>query len=269
MKQILPTLFLFLLCFLFSKPAFSAITFTISNPVKEGDYFIVDASISGIASVSAFVQGKFTPTSSPSYFGYTWGQNEEWVNYVGNTNKSFITQNLPILARNVSQKIWIKPNYQDTAYKGPGEYFLKLERFTGASDNSTGEDAVITVTLTEPLPTPTQTPTEEPTNTPNPTSVWTPNPTKTPTPTKKPTPTVTKANSLASSTSAVLGDSTDSASVIAPESASGGSSIYTNESSQSKEIKYKKPKNFKAPFFVGLVIALISGSLLYFRHRKD
>ncbi len=265
MKQILLKLFLFLLflfilCFQFSKPAFSAITFTISNPVKEGDYFIVDASISGIASVSAFVQGKFTSTNSSSYFGYTWGQNEEWVNYVGSTNKSFITQNLPILMRNTSQKIWIKPNYQDKAYKGPGEYFLKLERFTGASDNSTGEDAVITVSLTEPLPTPTQTPTEEPTNTPNPTPDWTPNPTKTPTPTTKPTP--TKKISTLASISAVLGDSTNSASISAD---------YVNiiEASPSRELKYKKPQNYKTPFFIGLVIALASGSLLYFRHRKD
>ena len=267
MKQILPQLFLFLSVFIFPKLVYSAISFTISNPTKEGDYYIVDASISGIASVSAFVQGKFTATNSSAYFGYTWGQNEEWVNYVGNTNKSFITQNLPILMRNSSQKIWIKPNYQDSAYKGPGNYFLKLERFTGASDNSTGEDAVLTVTLTEPLPTPIPTATEEPTNSPNPTSVWTPNPTKTPTPTAKITPTPTKKLVLIATTSSVLGDSTDSALIIGSDSAAISETL--NITTQAPETKFKKLVNYKTPFFAGLALAAISGALLYFRHRRD
>lgn len=267
MKQILPQLFLFLCVCFFPKFVYSAISFTITNPTKEGDYYIVDASISGIASMSAFVQGKFTATSSSAYFGYTWGQNEEWVNYVGSTNKSFITQNLPILMRNSSQKIWVKPNYQDSAYKGPGNYFLKLERFTGASDNSTGEDAVLTVTLTEPLPTPIPTATEEPTNTPNPTSVWTPNPTKTPTPTAKTTPTPTKKPVLTATISGVLGDSTGSAEFqYASDSATPSNQ---DIASLTPETKVKKLINYKTPFFIGLVLATISGALLYFRHRKD
>jgi len=268
-KQILPTLFLFLFVFLFPKDISATISFTISNPIREGDYFIVDASLSGIASSSAFVQGMFTATSSANYFGFTWGQNEEWVNYVGSTNKDFIVQNFPILQKNISQKIWVKPNYADSAYRGPGEYFLKLKRYTGASDNSTGEDAVLTVNLSEPLPTPTPTPTEEPTNTPEPTTVWTPNPTKTPTPTTKSTPTPTKKAIPTATISAILGDSTSSALIIAFESASSGSSIYTKESTPSPEIKYKKPRNYKIPFFIGLAFTVLSGSLLYFRHRKD
>jgi len=240
----------------------------------EGDYFIIDASLSGIASTSAFVQGKFTATTSSAYFGYTWGQNEEWVNYVSNTNKSFITQNLPILQRDTSQKIWVKPNYQDKAYKGPGPYFLKLERFTGASDNSTGEDAVITVTLSEPQPTPIPTPTEEPTNTPNPTSIWTPNPTKTPTPTAKPTLSPTQKITPTASLSAVLGESTESAYVIASQSAFGGSDSAAipddlDFTTLTMETKIKKPTNYKIFFFIGLILAASSGALLYFRHRKD
>lgn len=274
MKQILLVLFLFCVILFFPNTAFATISFTINNPIQEGDYFIVDASLSGISSTSAFVQGMFTATNSTSYFGYTWGQNEEWVNYVGNTNKDFITQNFPILQRNVSQKIWVRPNYQDPAYKGPGEYFLKLKRYTGASDNSTGDDAVLTVLLTELLPTPEPTITDEITNTPEPTteSTWTPNPTKTPTPTPKPTKiqatstiTIALTNSILSSSSAtmsaVLGDSTDSAQTVGFEEIS--------DSSASSETKPKLHINDKIFFFIGLSVAVSAGSILYFRHRKD
>ena len=271
-KQILPVLFLLFFWLFFPVVVFATISFTINNPVREGDYFIVDASLSGIASTSAFVQGMFTATNSSSYFGFTWGQNEEWVNYVGNTNKDFIIQNLPILQRNISQKIWVRPNYTDSAYKGPGDYLLKLKRYTGASDNSTGDDAVVTVTLTEPLPTPTPTPTEEPTNSPEPTSVSTPIPTKTPTPTptttKSPTisstPTIPKASiaSLSATISGVLGDSTDSASFFDQNT---GDSTATS----STEPRLIKSTNYKIPFFIGLTLAAIAAGLLYFRHRRD
>lgn len=295
MKHILSILFLFLFVFLFPKSVYSAVTFTINNPVREGDYFIVDASVSGISSSSAFVQGMFTATSTTSYFGYTWGQNEEWVNYVSSTSKDFITQNFPVLQKNVSQKIWIRPNYQDSAYKGPGDYFLKLKRYTGASDNSTGEDAVLPIALTEPLPTPipTASPTEEVINTPTPTeeSVWTPNPTKTPTPTptqtstptqtptRTSTPTKTPTSAIArpvgaihespattrlsvGSDSAVLGESTDSASI-------SSNLLNDFEPTLTTENKINKPTNYKTPFFIGIFLAISSGALLYFRHRKD
>jgi hypothetical protein len=269
-KQILPVLFLLLFLFIFSPPVFAVISFSISNPVREGDYFIIDASLSGIASTSAFVQGMFTATSSSSYFGYTWGQNEEWVNYVGNTNKDFIIQNFPILQRDVMQKIWVRPNYEDSAYKGPGDYLLKLKRYTGASDNSTGTDAFITVTLTEPLPTSSPTPTEEPTNTPDPTSISTPNPTKTPTPTPtksltiSPKPIIYKSvnATLSATISSVLGDSTDSASFF-------DQNPNFRTASSSSELPIIKPTNYKIPFFIGLFLAVSAAGWLYFRHRRD
>jgi len=276
-KHALPVLLLLFFWLFFPVVVFATISFNISNPVVEGDYFIVDASLSGISSTSAFVQGMFTATGSNSYFGYTWGQNEEWVDYVGNTNKDFITENFPILQRNVSQKIWIRPNYGDPAYKGPGDYYLKLKRYTGASDNSTGDDAVLTVTLTEPLPTPTPTVTEEVTDTPEPTTeiIVTPNPTKTPTPTptptKSPTPTPTKAPtitksiiaSLSATVSGILGDSTDSSSFFDLTATDE-----TESSSSSGDVVHQL-FNYKIPFFIGLALAVSAGGLLYFRHRRD
>jgi hypothetical protein len=270
-KQILPVLFLLFFWLFFPVVVYATISFTVSNPTTEGDYIIVDASLSGISSTSAFVQGMFTATSSNSYFGYTWGQNEEWVNYVGNTTKDFIVQNFPVLQRNVSQKIWVRPNYTDSAYKGPGEYYLKLKRYTGASDNSTGDDAVLTVTLNQPLPTPTPTVTDEPTNTPEPTAIVTPNPTKTPTPTPTKSPTPTKiptlsklsVASLSATISGVLGESTDSSPFFDPVT------VGETESSSASNRLVNKLQNYKIPFFAGLFLAITASSILYFRHRKD
>ena len=159
-------LFLFLLFFLISPPHTLAVSFTIDNPVREGDYYIVDASVSGISSSSAYVFGMFTNKDNPDYFGFTWGQKEDWVEYQS-TTKEFISANLPILLRDTLQKIWIKPNYQNPGYKGPGDYYLKLKRYTGSSDGSAGDSNVLTIHLMETTPTPT--PTEESTTTLTPT----------------------------------------------------------------------------------------------------
>lgn len=260
--------------FLFPKIAHSAVSFTIQNPTIEGDYYIVDASISGITAQIAYVQGMFTATTSSSYFGFTWGQNEEWINYEGNTTKDFITQNLPILPKNVSQKIWIKPDYDASGYKGPGQYYLKLKRYTGASNNSTGEDAVLTVTLTQVVATPTPSPSPTPTSVlqaeqipePTPTSepTWESKPTKTPTPTKKPTPILTPTVEIATN-SMILGSSTESAE-FSVASVSGETSPTPNQLSKSIS---KKTKNYKTPFFIGVLISIVSASVLYFRHKKD
>ena len=176
---------MFVLVFLLALPTsvFATISFTISNPVREGDYYIVDTTLSGISTASAYVFGVFTNTASPNYFGSTWGQKESWVGYQS-FSKDFIVSNFPILQKDNLQKIWIKPNYLDSGYKGPGEYFLKLRRYTGGSDNSAGDSNTLIVNLTESLPTPTVTPTHSPT------------PTKSPTPSKSSTPSVIPTSSV-------------------------------------------------------------------------
>lgn len=218
----------------------------------------------------------FTATGSTTYFGYTWGQNEEWVNYVSNTNKDFITLNLPILQRNVTQKIWVRPNYSDSAYKGPGDYLLKLKRYTGASDNSTGEDAVLTVTLTEPLPTPIPTVTTEITSTPNPTSeiTWTPYPTKTPSPTSTKTPTKTLSPSPTSSLRGVSTEESDDAAISAIGSSSAVLSYSTNLATiaaiPDQSVKNQpETRQSKAIIFFGVGLVLCSGGLLYLRLKRS
>ena len=296
-KQILPVLFLFLLSFLVFTQHTLAVSFTIDNPVREGDYFIVDASISGISSSSAYVFGMFTNKDNPDYFGFTWGQKEDWVKYQS-TTKEFISTNLPILLRDTLQKIWIKPDFQNSGYKGPGDYFLKLKRYTGSSDGSAGDSNVLTVSLLETTPTPT--PTEEITNTPSPTPTPapttgpTPEPTITLSPTKTPTPTAIKTPSpipLKTPTPTPLKTPTLTSSVIASPTLGHGNLTPTIESSPSSilgtstssgllsSVPSAEPTagNFapstsnsvlKYTFLFGLFISLLAGGVLYFRHRN-
>lgn len=290
MKHILPLLFLFLfLC----APAFAlaTVSFVISNPVREGDYFIIEASLSGISSSSAFIQGMFTHPSNPDYFGFTWGQKEDWVEYQS-TTKEFITANLPILVRDTVQKIWVKPNYNNPGYKGPGDYYLRFKRFTGASDSSTGDPSnTLTIYLLEPLATPTSTPTPTATVTPIPTETTTPTsapitlaPTKTPTPTptKTPspsptklpttttsttTPTVIRQTSLTSSPSSEMAPSDTG--LVLGESTNSGISEEKNIATSTPHPTLGNPIALKYTFVFGLVVISLSGGLLYFRHRND
>ena len=272
-------LFLFIL-FGLPKTSLATISFTIDNPVREGDYFILDATLSGISSASAFVQGVFTHTSSPSYFGFTWGQKEDWVSYQSSTTKDFITQNFPILLKDTLQKIWVRPDFESSAFKGSGDYFLKLRRYTGSGDSSAGDSNVLTIYLLAPTPIPTETPTSTPTPTAEPTLTLNPTKTPTPTPIKTLAPTVAKTPtpgnsptikitstkpSLASASGTIageiLGESTSAALFVPLENG--------REASAGAEIQTEHQIIFKYTFVFGSILTAISGGWLYFRHRSD
>ncbi len=291
---------MFLLLFFGLPKTVSAISFTIENPVREGDYFIVDASISGITAASAYVQGMFTSSTSSNFFGFTWGQKEDWVEYQSSTTKDFITANFPILLKNNPQKIWIRPNYTDSGFKGSGDYYLKLKRYTGSSDGDSGESNTLTVYLLSPaLPTDSPTPSPSPTNTPEPTITLAPTRTPTPTPLKTPTPTVIASATRQSSSLSPTPTSikTPSQSVIpaqagihqiTPTSSSTPSSVLADSTSSSvilsevegphstpsstpSAIQSQSPNNYiyKYTFIFGAILTSVSGGWLYFRHKKD
>lgn len=285
MKQILPALFLFLFVFLSPKFAYGTISLSISGVEKKDDYYIVNITASGLSSTSGcFVQGMFTATPS-SYFGYTWSSKGEWLKYDSSPDQEFVIANFVELKDDEPQNILVKPDSEASGYKGPGDYLLKIRRFISNGNSSSHYSNIIQLPLTEPIPTEvitetptetiTQTPTTLATNTPTPT----PSPTKTPTttPTKAPTSTPTKAptkiptktptltnsptRTLTSTTSAVLGESTASATLSAL--------FHEIAPTPTPEMKIIKQNNNKTPFFVGILLAIGSGSLLYFRHRKD
>lgn len=138
-----------------------------------------------------------------------------------------------------------------------GEHTIKLTK-SGYSDwseirnFSQGNSFEITPILTQ-LPQETSV-----TSTPTPTVsiILSKTPTITPTPTFK-----TIMATFSSTLSAVLGVSTESASISAD--------IFNLSPTAIPEKKISKIKNYKIPFFISLFIAVSSSSLLYFRHQKD
>ncbi len=187
---------------LFPKGALAAISFQISNFEKNNDYYTVDALISGAASASAyFVQAMFTPLDSNNYFGFTWSQKGEWFKYISSPDKEYIKSDFSVLETGITKKFLVKPDTDSPKYTGPGQYLLKLKRYTGESQSGTYSDNSLTVTLSDSTPiqeaipteSSTPTPTSTPTSSPSPTLTPTKTPTPTPTPTVKPTSTPTRS----------------------------------------------------------------------------
>lgn len=286
MKHILSILFLFLFVFLFPKSVHATISLSILGMEKKDDYYIVNITASGLSSTSGcFVQGMFTATPS-SYFGYTWSSKGEWLKYNSSPDQEYVKTNFVELKNDEPQNILVKSDSEASGYKGPGDYLFKIRRFIANGNSSSHYSNIVQLALTEPIPaevitenqtetptvsitntpTSTPTPTKKPTPTPTPTKTPTPTPTPTSTPTKTPTPTPIPAprslGEVGSTISGVLGESTNSASL---------STQFFNEITvtPTTDKKISKPQNYKTPFFIGLFLAISSGSLLYFRFRKD
>jgi len=273
-KHVLPTLFLFFCVFLFPKSIFATISLNISNIEKSESSYSLDASISGLSSSSnCYVQIAITAPSAPHYFGQTWSPKGEWFKYISSPAKEYITEYFVKLENDQIAKILFNTDPEDEDYKGPGEYLVKLNRYTGGSSSPAGDSNSLTLNISDPTPTqelvivatetPTGTSTTAPTSTPTPTPTKTPTPTPTITPTKTPTTTKTiTPTKLISSSSAVLGESTNSASLSA-------GIFVKSEAAEESEREEFKPTNYKIPFFIGIFLAISSGTLLYFRHQKD
>lgn len=270
MKQILPLLFLFISVFLSPGRAYATISLSISGMERKDDYYIVNITASGLSSTSGcFVQGMFTATPS-SYFGYTWSSKGEWLRYDASPDQEYVKANFIELKNDEPQNILVKPDSEASGYKGPGDYLFKIRRFIANGNSSSYYSNIIQLSLSDPIPTevitetPTETITETPTaSTPTPTKTPTPTPTKTPTkvPTKTPSLTKSPTKAIFSTSSAVLGESTSSASLSAL--------IQEMTPTPTPEKKSITQNNYKTPFFIGVLLAIGSGSLLYFRHRKD
>jgi len=259
----------------------------ISNFERVNDYYSVDVLLSGAASGSSyFVQAMFTKPDKSNYLGYTWGQKGDWIKYVSSPDKDFLAENFPIIENERVLKILIKPDIEDSGFEGPGEYQLRVKRYT-AGGSGTYSDNSLTITLsditptvteqTAPVETPAETPTETPvpTQTSTPTSVVTATPTPTLTSTSTPTPTPSPSKpksppaapsvpgasqtpsypspSLIISSEDILGDATSTAEVsqeISPQS----TEISTDTSSSSA---------LNRVFIIAGLLIAIPSSILY------
>ena len=152
---------------MFSTPTFAAITFSISNPQYQEEEISVDVSLSGLTSSSCsgscYLQGALTSTTVNKYFGFTKNNSGGWYEYVGSPDTSYIQStffSFPFQAT-WSGKLTLKSNSNDPDYNGPGNYNLKVWRYTGKSTSYAGVSNSLLVNVTGPAtPSPTATPTQ-------------------------------------------------------------------------------------------------------------
>lgn len=179
-------------------PPVFAIDFTICDPEISDQEISFSASLSGVTTTNCpdnrcYLQGVLRSVNSSKYFGETFNTLNNWVDYISSPDTEYIKANFyaaDIQTSGWSSRLKMRFKIDDPDYQGPGNYDLKVRRYTGKSSSSYAESNTLNIVLTAFMPTSTPTPT--PTNTPTPTP--TPNPTNTPTPTVKKTPTPTPSN---------------------------------------------------------------------------
>lgn len=141
-----------------------AIEFVVADPVINDLEISVAASVSGTQN-NYYLQGTLRSVDSSKYFGETENGRGSWIDYLSVPDKEFITSNFFLTdVRDASWSGVVKLRYKvdDPIYKGPGNYELKLRRFTGGSSNSAGESNTLVVTLTGVLPVPSPSPAQSP-----------------------------------------------------------------------------------------------------------
>ncbi|MBI2103783.1 hypothetical protein HYT59_02140 [Candidatus Woesebacteria bacterium] len=183
-----------------------AVDLTISDPVVVNDEITIQVVVSNLASNSCpntvcYLQGMMTKsTTNPSYFGFTQNGYGDWYKYNSSPNPEEITSTFFSFTpqnNGWSGSLKVKNDPADPDYVGPGEYVLRVRRYTGNSSGPTSEtsnDSAVSLAFVIPTSTPTATPTPTPTPTPTKTPTPKPTPTKTPTPRASATPTPLVAN---------------------------------------------------------------------------
>lgn len=248
MKTVVFLTTLFFCILISTNGALAAITFTLSNPQVNNQDITFSASLSDIASQSCpsgkcYFQGMITKKGKSYYFGFTKNNAGELKGYLSSPDPNFITSNF-LYCEPVNNSCEISVamhfNHNDPDYEGPGEYEVKMKRYTGESSNGIFADNELVVSLSVATPTPSATPSPSPSPTaspsPTPTPTKSPSPSPTPTPTKKvsasmgggttPTPT-SKATATPQGTPteeqiASLGDATSPPKILGTADSEGG-----------------------------------------------
>jgi hypothetical protein len=164
----LKTLALFLALmaiFLFWRERVMAIIeFTITDPVVVNDEIEVKVSLIGLTGSSClenrcYLQGTLKAEGGARYFGYTQNNQGEWCAYQSSPEIEEIKSiffSFEHEEGNWSGNLKVKNNPDDENYLGPGNYELKIRRYSGKSKTESGESNTLMVVFTslKPLLTP-------------------------------------------------------------------------------------------------------------------
>jgi len=269
MKRFIVFLFSFGSIFFLFPTSVDAIDFTVSEVNVSRNELNVKASMNGVTSTNCpnskcYLLGVLRVAGGSFYFGETQNNSGVWIDYLSSYEKDYILDNFYVA--NIKEASWsgeLKVRYKNdnVNYKGPGDYELKLRRYTGGSTNFAGE-AFFTVKLDQPLPTPTATATPLETQTPTPSLVPTLSQTATPRPLKTNTPTP-KSTQAPESTKTPEG-------IISPEVLGIESGETPLPSPEVKEFTKKKIPIFAYVFIsLGLIILVFGGYILFFRAKEE
>jgi hypothetical protein len=217
----------------------------------------ISASPSGFATGEAvFVKGAFYQENSTNYFGFS-KNGETWIK-----NGDSSQNQLQVKIGDWDGNVWVKCDFGDSGYKGEGDYKLKLGFYYTTSGGNLSSvnwsNNILTVSISEPDPTPTETP--QPTATSTPTPTPTPTPTKTPTPIPTKTPIPAPTGTLAPTGSPEDGASSSSGSILGIQDTPIGSTISPKPAASS--VSENKNKII-AIVFIGLGTILIGGSIFW------
>lgn len=257
-------LFIFLF---YSTSSFAARSLAISankDSLFGDEEVTVTASASGFTNEETiYVKGAFYQEGSTNYFGYT-KNGESWIK---NGDSTLSQKSIKIGEWDGS--VVVKSDFSDSGYSGEGGYKFKIGFYYTTSGGNLSSvnwsDNNLDINLNEPDPTPTPAPTLTPTSTPVPASTPTKTPTLTPTKTVIPTPSHTPTPTLKPSVSptpkkvlptSILGESTQSGSIVSPTNKPSNKVISTNNNLQ------------KVLMGVGIVFITICAILTFQAYKK-
>lgn len=279
--------FIFLLYPPFVESVF-AVAVNVSNvpaSVSEDQEFTVSVSVTGAASnTNNYLRGAFYSDSAPSsYFGYTFNHLGTWYN--GTPSPIDPHQFLEIQIGSDgswSGEVRVKSDTSSNYFGGSGNYYFKVGRYTanGTSISPWSNSNLLTINAPTPTPTlaltpiptntptptpspaATATPTKTPTSTPKPANTPTPTKTPTPTPSRTPTPTLKPLTSPilglvgVSSSSPILGESTQSALIISPTDVMSKKDVLVSNKSKSPNNNFQKILMFIGVVFIAICAVL-------------
>lgn len=188
------TFCLIFLGLIFPKSIF-AISFTLSAPQVDNKNITFNATLSDVTNQNCptgkcYFQGMITKKDKTEYFGFTKNNAGELKAYVSSPSPDFIKNNFlycePV-DNSCNLTVSMSFNHDDPKYDGPGEYIVKMKRYTGESSSESFADNDLSVELSLATPTPTSSPTSSPSPSPTPSPTSTPTLSKTPSPTPKAT----------------------------------------------------------------------------------
>lgn len=266
-RFLLGTLFIFS----FVTQVHAVTTMILRSPELAGEEkFEVTVQIEGASPGINYLRIDLFQNGTKNYFGET-DNTQSW--YGGSDGKQYfpvtILPDQPTLAT-VSARLG-SPSLGE--YPGPGDYLLRVRRYTSSGNQGSEDSLPVSITLTKnwPSPSPSPSPSPTPTDQPSPSPLPTPAPTeiKTPTPVPKPSPKPTLSPSLEPSPEGtVAGETTIDLSAFGVASVSANSSVLPSPPPATPQLN---PNRVRLALIsgTGLLIVSLAGYLGYLQYYKS